>query len=340
MGMASVRALTDSTGAVTDTYDYDAYGNLVNSTFTGTAPTPNNYLYSGEQFDPDLNLYYNRARYLNTNTGRFLNMDSAEGEGTDPLSLHKYLYAAADPVNGIDPSGHDFDLGSTLTASAGAITISSLTAFNVRLAFALVQGQTGVAALQSAAQAGLLGAAAATPFIGPAVQAFLVAGAVNASLNGELKPIDYAELATYIVIGYSLGYFGGSGAAATPDAAPAEGGVVLKLRYKPEWGPAERAFADSKVQALNDAAIATDLVSTNPVRAGRTARTLYTSAGNATPPPGFDVDHIIDLQLGGANSAENLQLLPATVNRSLGAQIGNGLGNLPRGTRVTGITIQ
>lgn len=46
------RALTDTTGAVTDTYDYDAFGNLIHSTGT----TPNVYLYSGEQFDPDLHL--------------------------------------------------------------------------------------------------------------------------------------------------------------------------------------------------------------------------------------------------------------------------------------------
>jgi hypothetical protein len=28
-----------------------------------TGSTPNNYLFAGEQFDPDLNLYYNRASY-------------------------------------------------------------------------------------------------------------------------------------------------------------------------------------------------------------------------------------------------------------------------------------
>jgi RHS repeat-associated protein len=54
------------------TYDYDAYGNLIHSTGT----TPNNCLFAGEQFDPDLGLYYNRARYLNTSTGRFWSMDS------------------------------------------------------------------------------------------------------------------------------------------------------------------------------------------------------------------------------------------------------------------------
>src|SRR5438876_3967644 len=69
------------------TYDYDAFGNLIHSTGT----TPNNYLFSGEQFDPELNLYYNRARYLNVSTGRFWSMDTFEGTSSDPTSLHKYL---------------------------------------------------------------------------------------------------------------------------------------------------------------------------------------------------------------------------------------------------------
>src|SRR5437868_4163073 len=62
---------------------YDAFGNLLHSTGT----TPNNYLFAGEQFDPDLHLYYNRARYLNTSTGRFWSMDSYEGDQQSPASL-------------------------------------------------------------------------------------------------------------------------------------------------------------------------------------------------------------------------------------------------------------
>src|SRR5271165_6020675 len=83
------------------TYDYDAFGILIHS----TGSTLNNYLYSGEQYDPDLNLYYNRARYLNTNTGQFWSMDTDEGSDGTPLSLHKYLYTSADPLNFKDPSG-------------------------------------------------------------------------------------------------------------------------------------------------------------------------------------------------------------------------------------------
>ena len=60
---------------------------------------------SGEQFDPDLQLYYLRARYLNALTGRFLTRDSADAKLGDPTTFHRYLYAGGNPVNLIDPSG-------------------------------------------------------------------------------------------------------------------------------------------------------------------------------------------------------------------------------------------
>ncbi len=50
-------------------------------------------------------MYYNRARYLNTGTGRFWSMDPQESDSIDPLSLHKYLFANGDPVGNADPSG-------------------------------------------------------------------------------------------------------------------------------------------------------------------------------------------------------------------------------------------
>src|SRR5208283_3880269 len=119
-GHGSVRQLTNSSGAVTDSYEYDAFGNLSNS----TGSTPNNYLFAGEQYDPALNLYYNRARYLNTTTGRFWSMDTAEGNNRDPLSLHKYLYAEGNPVDHVDPSGHEID--EVLFAVAVAVVVLTL----------------------------------------------------------------------------------------------------------------------------------------------------------------------------------------------------------------------
>jgi RHS repeat-associated protein len=102
-GHGSTRFLANTSGTITDTYTYDAYGVLIASTGT----TPNNYLYCCQQWDPDLGSYYNRARYLNQNTGRFWTMDTHEGNNKDPLHLHKYLYATDSPVDLIDPSGLD-----------------------------------------------------------------------------------------------------------------------------------------------------------------------------------------------------------------------------------------
>ena len=103
-GLGSVRALSDGNGDITDEYTYDAFGILIDS----TGDTPNQYLYTGEQWDSDLGMYFLRARYLNVSTGRFSNMDTYEGRNGEPLTLHKYLYVHANPISGIDPSGNLF----------------------------------------------------------------------------------------------------------------------------------------------------------------------------------------------------------------------------------------
>lgn len=130
-GHGSVRALTDPNGNVTDTYDYDAFGNLLHSTGT----TPNEFLFAGEQFDSDLGLYYNRARYLNTSTGRFWTMDTQEGDDESPHSLHKYLFCDSDPVNGRDPSGHDelaeFGVAETIQGTINSMTSAISTAMRI-----------------------------------------------------------------------------------------------------------------------------------------------------------------------------------------------------------------
>ena len=112
-GHGSVRFLTDANGAVTDTYDYDAFGILIAS----TGSTPNTYLFAGEQFDLALGVYYNRARYYDQRIGRFWSADTVEIDPESPASLHKYLYASANPVNRIDPSGNE-DFMSTMGAMA------------------------------------------------------------------------------------------------------------------------------------------------------------------------------------------------------------------------------
>ncbi|MHC1684232.1 MAG: RHS repeat domain-containing protein [Clostridiaceae bacterium] len=112
-GKGSTRTLTDQLGNVTDTYTYDAFGQLMNTTGT----TVNSYLYTGEQYDANIGFYYLRARYMNPAVGRFMTMDSYEGRVADPISLHKYLYASDNPVAYSDPSGH-MSLGEVMVSES------------------------------------------------------------------------------------------------------------------------------------------------------------------------------------------------------------------------------
>jgi hypothetical protein len=65
-----------------------------------------------------------RQRYYESETGRFTRRDTYSGHISDPITLHKYIYANANPVNGVDPSGF-----ATITDSLSIInTISQLAA--------------------------------------------------------------------------------------------------------------------------------------------------------------------------------------------------------------------
>jgi RHS repeat-associated protein len=101
-GHGSVRHLADSAGGITDTFNYDAYGNAHGFNPAGAATK---LLYAGEQYDSHLSQYYLRARYYDPANGRFNQMDPFAGSNHDPQSLHKYLYAHCNPIGNVDPSG-------------------------------------------------------------------------------------------------------------------------------------------------------------------------------------------------------------------------------------------
>jgi RHS repeat-associated protein len=101
-GLGSTRLLTTSTGLGADRWWYEAFGKVE----TSTGSSGNTFLFAGEQLDPNLGHYYLRARYMDPGNGRFTQMDVFSGYDTDPVSLHKYLYANGSPVSYRDPSGY------------------------------------------------------------------------------------------------------------------------------------------------------------------------------------------------------------------------------------------
>jgi len=122
-GNGNTRYLTATNATISDTYVYGAFGTLLAS----TGSTPNDYRFAGEQFDSSLGLCYLRARYLNPGTGRFWTRDTHPGNDQDPISLHKYLYCGNNPVNCVDPSGHE-NVQSSLILTAISLRIATLTA--------------------------------------------------------------------------------------------------------------------------------------------------------------------------------------------------------------------
>ena len=97
-GQGSERTVTNSSQTVTGTLTLDGFGNQVAS--TGSSANP--YMYaatSGYRNDGDAGLSHVGARYYDAQVGRFISRDTE-------LNEHPYLYCDHDPINNLDPTGH------------------------------------------------------------------------------------------------------------------------------------------------------------------------------------------------------------------------------------------
>ena len=126
-GHGSIRGLTNESGDVIEEYDFDSYGILIGfrkDTGSGLVEedpnslgviSRNEFLFAGEQWDGDMGMYYNRARYYDVENGRFNSFDTWEGSAGKNVTLNKYLYANGNGVSYIDPTGY-YSLAETQTA--------------------------------------------------------------------------------------------------------------------------------------------------------------------------------------------------------------------------------
>jgi RHS repeat-associated protein len=99
-GVGSVRQLLDSTGQLATNYAYDPFGvPLVG----GEVYNP--YQYTGEAWDPEVELLYLRARYYQPEVGRFVTKDPWLGDVWRPETLNRYQYVTNNPISRVDPTG-------------------------------------------------------------------------------------------------------------------------------------------------------------------------------------------------------------------------------------------
>ncbi|HEV3257252.1 MAG TPA: RHS repeat-associated core domain-containing protein, partial [Gemmataceae bacterium] len=100
-GLGSTDALVNDAQTALDRYRYRAFG-LANHT-QGTGSTDFDYVGRQMYFrDPEVDLYFVRARYYDALTARFISEDPS---GYRPGEPNLYRYCANNPVNQTDPSG-------------------------------------------------------------------------------------------------------------------------------------------------------------------------------------------------------------------------------------------
>jgi RHS repeat-associated protein len=105
----SPAALTDSSGTVVERYEYDAYGQptILDAQYAirDTSLYDNPYLFTGRRVDfldaGNLRLQYNRNRYYDYYTGRWLSHDPMEY--VDGMNLYEYV--RSNPIMLGDPCG-------------------------------------------------------------------------------------------------------------------------------------------------------------------------------------------------------------------------------------------
>ncbi|HZU11363.1 MAG TPA: RHS repeat-associated core domain-containing protein [Chloroflexota bacterium] len=99
--------LTNSSGAVVNSYAYDPYGNATSV----SEQVSNPFRYIGAIWDASTGLYKMGERYYDPSVGRFTQLD--------PLGTG-YAYAGGDPINFSDPSGLSEEAGDPMTNIGGA----------------------------------------------------------------------------------------------------------------------------------------------------------------------------------------------------------------------------
>jgi RHS repeat-associated protein len=98
-GLGSLTSLSNTSGALANTYTYDSFGSLTASTGSLT----NSFRYTGREFDAETSLYYYRARYYDAASGRFTSEDPLGFYGGD---TNLYRYVLNSPSNLQDPTGN------------------------------------------------------------------------------------------------------------------------------------------------------------------------------------------------------------------------------------------
>ncbi len=128
-------ALTNSSGAIVEAYDNDAYGNTLiftaadssgnwwSDSAVQSAYGANDVIYCGYRYDAETANYYVRNRYYSPTLGRWLTRDPIGYQG----GINLYAYVASSPVGNVDAEGTSLWTGlGNLLSEIGNLVQSAL----------------------------------------------------------------------------------------------------------------------------------------------------------------------------------------------------------------------
>ena len=99
----------NSAGKKLVSYVYDAWGNIISTTYSNGGGTSaarfNSFTYRGYYRDSETGMYYLNSRYYNPKMGRFISADAYVSTGQGLLGYNMYAYCGNNPVNRIDSEG-------------------------------------------------------------------------------------------------------------------------------------------------------------------------------------------------------------------------------------------
>jgi RHS repeat-associated protein len=96
-GLGSSTSLSNSAGALANTYSYDSFGNTIGS--VGSLANP--FRFAGREFDTESGIYQYRTRYYDPGQGRFISEDASGFQG----GLNFCKYVQNNPLVLTDPTG-------------------------------------------------------------------------------------------------------------------------------------------------------------------------------------------------------------------------------------------
>ena len=157
----NITNIIDSNGTIKVSYEYDAWGKVINIDGDEDLIEINSYLYKGYYYDKETLLYYCKYRYYDPEIRRWISMDDVNYLDSETINgVNLYAYCMNNPVMCSDPSGHmpkwlgNILKGAAIIAATALVVTAITFTGGTATAFFVAVGKAALVGLKIVAVAG------------------------------------------------------------------------------------------------------------------------------------------------------------------------------------------